>query len=1088
MSERLASMARAVVQRPSPRGAGAASAGALVHRLALPPRLVVAAALLAIALGAALSEVLPGRSSPPVAAYSHGVARLGLSSLPLSTQGPVSRALGDSPAYRARSFAGGFTAELPAQHLGVGFTPSGVSVSSGATHLELRLLSIGYGSSLARLGSAAPQARANRVLYARRGLDEWYVSGPLGLEQGFTVQRAPAGRAAEPLTLALALSGNAHASLSLDRSTITLSHPGSPSLRYSRLAATDARGRALHGWLSLEGKRVLLRIDARGARYPLKIDPFVQQGPKLIGSEAKSEFGGSVALSSDGNTALVGGPRDNENKGATWVFTRSGGKWEQQGEKLHGTGECCGKGAAQGTSVALSSDGNTALIGASNDAGSEGENVFGRGAAWVFTRSAGKWTQQGERITGAGESGAGQFGDSVALSGDGNTALIGGLADNTNVGAAWVFTRSGGNWTQQGAKLSSGGDFGWSVALSEDGNTALIGSPGDSFTAGAAWVYTRSEAKWKQLGGKLTGKGEVGEGVFGISVALSADAQTALIGGRYDNLQAGAAWVFARFGENWEQQGSKLTGGGESGKGLFGNSVALSSEAHTALIGGPGDSTNIGAAWVFSNATAPTVQTQPATEVKEATAQLNATVNPNGEEVSECRFVYGPTEAYGSSATCTPSPGSVGKAVAVSAAIGSLSTNTTYHFRIVAHNSLGSTEGFDQTFTTLATSATGETKEESKPAKATDAGLSVEASGGTGKVTIGPYGSHIGGPPLLGGKGTYFQVYRSTGSSFQKIEYKDCELGGAKAIWWYNPESGWEPIPEPVAVYTESPGPCITVTATESTKPSVAQLNDPRHRGGPGGAEEYGKCELVKRGFYSEGACLTGAEKNGKPKGKYEWFSEKVTCFPQKNGRFADPGCTTPREKKGKPKGKYEQASNAFTVSGGPLKLEIHGAAPLECQGSSAEGQLRSGHDGTETITFSGCKRQGVPCESPKAPAGTIRTVPLETYTYEEEEKATKQRHFFSVFGGKAITSELQIQPPIMSFTCGSSQLTVTGAVAGEIGGGVNAMGARSTATFGPGLGAQELQVSEGSQAGVEAQLTETATTTSAQASELRRR
>jgi hypothetical protein len=112
----------------------------------------------------------------------------------------------------------------------------------------------------------------------------------------------------------------------------------------------------------------------------------------------------------------------------------------------------------------------------------------------VFTRAGGVWTQQGTKLTGTGETGAGRFGSSVALSADGNTALIGGYADNGNVGAAWVFTRAGGVWTQQGAKLTGtgetgGGVFGNSVALSADGNTALIGGPQDNSGVGAAWVF-----------------------------------------------------------------------------------------------------------------------------------------------------------------------------------------------------------------------------------------------------------------------------------------------------------------------------------------------------------------------------------------------------------------------------------------------------------------------------------------------------------------------------------------------------------------------------------------------------------------------
>ena len=103
--------------------------------------------------------------------------------------------------------------------------------------------------------------------------------------------------------------------------------------------------------------------------------------------------------------------------------------------------------------------------------------------------------------------GAGQ-GKSVALSADGNTAIIGGPWDNWP-GAAWVFTRSKGLWTQQGNKLVGSGSVvgddglmaratmqGWSVALAADGNTAIIGGWGDNGGAGAAWVFTRKDGVW----------------------------------------------------------------------------------------------------------------------------------------------------------------------------------------------------------------------------------------------------------------------------------------------------------------------------------------------------------------------------------------------------------------------------------------------------------------------------------------------------------------------------------------------------------------------------------------------------------------
>jgi FG-GAP repeat len=174
---------------------------------------------------------------------------------------------------------------------------------------------------------------------------------------------------------------------------------------------------------------------------------FSQQGPKLVGTDAAGIVyqGYSVALSADGNTAIVGGDYGiffpgQLIPGAAWVWTRSGGVWAQQGNKLVGS-DAVGN-ADQGCSVALSADGNTAIVGGSYDNDPAG-------AAWIWTRSSGIWTQQGAKLVGSGTLGAGaRQGSSVSLSADGNTAIVGSWA-----GAAWVWTRSGGVWTQQGSKL-----------------------------------------------------------------------------------------------------------------------------------------------------------------------------------------------------------------------------------------------------------------------------------------------------------------------------------------------------------------------------------------------------------------------------------------------------------------------------------------------------------------------------------------------------------------------------------------------------------------------------------------------------------
>jgi hypothetical protein len=71
------------------------------------------------------------------------------------------------------------------------------------------------------------------------------------------------------------------------------------------------------------------------------------------------------------------------------------------------------------------------------------ETNFGTGAAWVFTRSGSVWTQQAKLVS-TGILDLALQGSSVSLSGDGNTAIVGGQLDDGEVGASWVFTRSDG--------------------------------------------------------------------------------------------------------------------------------------------------------------------------------------------------------------------------------------------------------------------------------------------------------------------------------------------------------------------------------------------------------------------------------------------------------------------------------------------------------------------------------------------------------------------------------------------------------------------------------------------------------------------
>jgi lipocalin len=373
-----------------------------------------------------------------------------------------------------------------------------------------------------------------------------------------------------------------------------------------KLVGTGAVGAAQQGFsvaLSADGSTATVGSPGDnsgvGAVWVFTHSGGAWSGAKLVGTGAvgRARQGFSVALSGDGNTAIVGGSDDNSGAGAAWVHTRNGGVWSQQGNKLVGTGAATK--AGKGSSVALSADGNTAIVGGPGDGG----------AVWIYARSGGVWSQQGGKLVGTGAVGKAGQGNSVALSADGNTAIVGGPQDASFIGAAWVYTRNGDVWSQQGRKLAANNagtaaGQGWSVALSADGNTAIIGGPNGQ--TGAAWVFVRHGNVWSQQGGKLVANDAVGPTFQGNSVALSADGNTAIVGGFYDDAGGGATWVYTRSGDVWSQQGRKLFGTNAVGNGQQGYSVALSADGSTAIVGGPNG--QAGAAWVFVQPKRPTIK------------------------------------------------------------------------------------------------------------------------------------------------------------------------------------------------------------------------------------------------------------------------------------------------------------------------------------------------------------------------------------------------------------------------------------------------------------------------------------------------
>jgi hypothetical protein len=397
---------------------------------------------------------------------------------------------------------------------------------------------------------------------------------------------------------------------------------------------------------------------------------------KASNTGVSDEFGFVVALSADGSTLAVGAPREDSNRtgaiagavdetnsgnaaadsGAVYVFARIAGAWSQQ---AYIKASNAGAGDTFGIAVALSSNGDTLAVGARGEAsaavGIGGDQVddcgmplanqvncaSGSGAAYVFTRNGGTWSQQA--YVKASNTGVNQmFGSAVALSGDGKTLAVGapfesGGATGVNgapngsaafSGAAYVYTLDG-TWLHQAYVKASNTEmfdvFGSSVALSNDGHTLAVGAPREASAltgvtggsvseatagngasiSGAVYVFSRNSGAWSQqayVKASNTGSNHA----FGTAISLSGDGSTLAVGapGEASSLTgvtagpvaegtagnaapgSGAAYVYGRDAGVWSQQAyvkASNTGGSDQ----FGTSVALSADGNSLAVGAP---------------------------------------------------------------------------------------------------------------------------------------------------------------------------------------------------------------------------------------------------------------------------------------------------------------------------------------------------------------------------------------------------------------------------------------------------------------------------------------------------------------------
>ncbi|HET7091046.1 MAG TPA: FG-GAP repeat protein [Anaerolineae bacterium] len=548
----------------------------------------------------------------------------GLASLPLDAQFAISRVLGrDDKDYHVIPTQAGFRAAHPTRALEADFTREGAQVRVGEVRWRLALLGYGYGEALEPVAPVQPRAQENRVVYPRGEATEWYVNGPLGLQQGFTLLAPPAGAeraGSSPLTLALGLPAGLQARVDADGATLTLAQAdGQAVLRYKGLLAHDATGRRLPGWLEVREARVLVHVEDAGAAYPLAIDLWVQRA-KLTASDgaAVDGFGWSMAIS--GDTVVVGAAVDdidaNADQGSAYVFVKPGGGWADMTQTAKLTTSDGAELDWFGYSAAISGD--TVVVGAPG--GPTGSPSTVPGSAYVFVKPGGGWADmtQTAKLTASDGMANDRFGISAAISGD--TVVVGAVFDdidaNVNQGSAYVFVKPGEGWADmtQIAKLTASDGaaldrFGISVAIS--GDTVAVGALLDDIDAnadqGSAYVFVKPGGGWADMTqtAQLTASDGAADDWFGASVAISGD--TLVVGAYGDdvdtNADQGSAYVFVRPGGAWAEmtQTAKLTASGGAALDWFGWSVAINGDM--VVVGAPfdniGTNTYQGSAYVF---------------------------------------------------------------------------------------------------------------------------------------------------------------------------------------------------------------------------------------------------------------------------------------------------------------------------------------------------------------------------------------------------------------------------------------------------------------------------------------------------------
>jgi hypothetical protein len=306
--------------------------------------------------------------------------------------------------------------------------------------------------------------------------------------------------------------------------------------------------------------------------YDATVDGWSSSPTQTITSAGSSDFGAHVAISADGKTAVVGEPGIDAGNGAVLIYTESGGTWSNVAT-INGVSE-----ELLGNSVAVSADGSTIVVGAYG-AG------YGAGTVFVYTESGSGWANPPgiATIPSVGV----ETGTTVAVSGDGKTVVVGTPnAGNDSSGEIDVYTNSGTGWSNTASFTGVEGDaLGASLAISAGGRTIVAGAPGLFNARGKVLIYALSGSTWANVatytGDEQVSESYIGGDQLGSSVTVSSDGTTVAAVAAEGTGEPGEVFVYSDSSGAWSETGAFFPNAGRGED----ESVLLTADGGTIVVG-----------------------------------------------------------------------------------------------------------------------------------------------------------------------------------------------------------------------------------------------------------------------------------------------------------------------------------------------------------------------------------------------------------------------------------------------------------------------------------------------------------------------